>query len=249
MQPTGATQRRFRFGITNHSPDNCKYKDFECHRCHQKGHLRSECRNTKPPRSKAEGRQHVRLADQDAAEETPLGGEDQFFESIFNLDGAQSSASQNSGMATSAVKVPVLIENTEFLMEVDTGAAASILGYSDDERPFKHFALRPVQRTFHAYTGTHLDVVGQILVDVEHNGQRATLPLLVVCAESYAPPLLGRSLLTKIRLDWSTPFSPPSQVSVDQDNDVLVERLREQYREIFKPEPRDCKGCQGKTLP
>ena len=121
MQPTGATQRCFRCGLTNHSPDNCKYKDLECHRCHQKGHLRSECRNTKPPRPKAEGRQHVRLADQDAAEETPVGGEDQFFESIFNLDGAQSSVSQNSGMATPAVKVPVLIENTEFLMEVDTG--------------------------------------------------------------------------------------------------------------------------------
>ena len=77
MQPTGATQRCFRCGLTNHSPDKCKYKDFECHRCHQKGHLRSECRNTKPPRPKAEGRQHVRLADQDAAGEAPEGGEDQ----------------------------------------------------------------------------------------------------------------------------------------------------------------------------
>ncbi|XP_068673627.1 uncharacterized protein [Montipora foliosa] len=96
MQPTGATQCCFRCGLTNHSPDNCKYKDFECHRCHQKGHLRSECRKTKPPRPKAEGRQHVRLADQDAEGEAPVGGEDQIFQSIFNLDGAQSSVSQNS---------------------------------------------------------------------------------------------------------------------------------------------------------
>ena len=149
MQPTGATQRCFHCGLTNHSPGNSKYKDFECHRCHQKGHLRSECRNTKPPRPKAEGRQHVRLADQDAAEEAPVDGEDQFFEYIFNLDGAQSSVSQNSGMATPAVKVPVLIEDTEFLMEVDTGAAASIVSYSDYERHFKYLALRPVQRSFH----------------------------------------------------------------------------------------------------
>ncbi|XP_068704212.1 uncharacterized protein [Montipora foliosa] len=138
MQPTGATQRCFRCGLTNHSPDNCKYTDFECHRCHQKGHLRSECRNTKPPRPKAERRQHVRLADQDAEEKAPVGGEDQFFEFIFNMDGAQSSVSQNLGMATPAVKVPVLIEDTEFLMEVDTGAAASILSYSDYERHFKY---------------------------------------------------------------------------------------------------------------
>lgn len=92
-----------------------------------------------------------------------------------------------------------------------------------------------------------MDVAGQILVDVEHNGQQATLPLLVVRAESYAPPLLGRSWLTKIRLDWSTLFSPPiSQVSVDQDNDVRVERLKEQYREIFKPEPGTVKGVNAK---
>ena len=131
---------------------------------------------------KLKGRQHVRFADQDAAEEAPVGGEDQFFESIFNLDGAQSSVSQNSGMATTAVKVPVLIEDTEFLMEVDTGAAASILSYSDYERNFKYLALRPVKRSFHAYAGTPLDVAGQILVDIQHNGQRATLPLLVVRA-------------------------------------------------------------------
>ena len=247
MQPTGATQRCFRCGLTNHSPDKCKYKDFECHRCHQKGHLRSECRNTKPPRPKAEGRQHVRLADQDAAGEAPEGGEDQFFDSIFNLDGAQPSVSQNSGMATPAVKVPVLIEDTEFLMVVDTGAAASILSYSDYDRHFKYLALKPVQRSFHSYVGTPLDVAGQTLVDVEHNGQRATLPLPVVRAESYAPPLLGRSWLTKIRLDWSTLFSPPiSQVSVDQDNDVRIERLKEQYREIFKPELGTVKGVKAK---
>ena len=38
-------------------------------------------------------------------------------------------------------------------------------------------------RSFHAYAGTPLDVTRQILVDVEHNGQRATLLLLVVRAE------------------------------------------------------------------
>ena len=145
------------------------------------------------------------------------------------------------------VKVPVLIEDTEFLMEVDTGAAASILSYSDYDRHFKYLALKPVQRSFHAHAGTLLDVAGQILVDVEHNGQRATLPLLVVRAESYAPPLLGRSWLTKIRLDWSTLFSPPiCQVLVDQDNDVRVERLKEQYRKIFKPELGTVKGVKAK---
>ena len=36
-------------------------------------------------------------------------------------------------------------------------------------------------------------IVGQIQIDVDYNGQRVTLPLLVVRAERYTPPLLGRS--------------------------------------------------------
>ena len=42
-------------------------------------------------------------------------------------------------------------------------------------------------------------------------------------------------------------FLPPiSQVSVSQDNDVRVERLKEQYREIFKPELGTVKGVKAK---
>ena len=90
------------------------------------------------------------------------------------MDGAHSSDSQNSVFSAPAVKVPVRIEDVEFRMEIDTGAAASILSYADYERYFKYLALRPVERSFHAYAGTPLNIAGQILVDVEHNGQRAT---------------------------------------------------------------------------
>ena len=132
-------------------------------------------------------------------------------------------------------------------MEVDTGVAASILSYADYERYFKYLALRPVERSFHAYAGTPLDIAGQILVDVEHNDQHATLPLLVVRAERYAPRLLGRSWTTKIRLDWRNLFSPPNgQFSVKQNEDVRIERLTEQYAEIFKPELGTVKGVTAK---
>ena len=87
-----------------------------------------------------------------------------------------------------AVKVPVRIEDVDFQMEVDTGAAASIMSYTDYERYFKYLALGPVNKSFHAYTGTPLDIAGHDLVDVEHNDQQLTLPLLIVRAEMYARP-------------------------------------------------------------
>ena len=163
------------------------------------------------------------------------------------LDGIHHTESRNSGISAPVVKVPERNEDVEFQKEVDTGAAASILSYADYERYFKYLELRPVERSFHAYAGTPLDIAGQIPIDVEHNDQHARLPLLVVRAERYAPPLLGRSWMTKIRLDWRNLFSPPNgQFSVKQNEDVRIERLKEQYAEIFKPELGTVKGVTAK---
>ena len=77
--------------------------------------------------------------------------------SVFNLDGIRYFDSRNAEILSPAVKVPVRIEVVEFLMEVDSGAAASTFCYADYERYLKYLALRLVERSFHAYAGTSLD--------------------------------------------------------------------------------------------
>jgi len=53
--------------------------------------------------------------------------------------------------------------------------------------------------------------------------------------------------MTKIRLNWRNLFSPPNgQFSVEQNNAVRIERLKEQYAEIFKPELGIVKGVTAK---
>ena len=43
--------------------------------------------------------------------------------------------------------------------------------------------------------------------------------------------------MTKIRLDWKNLFSSSNgQFVVEGDNDERIERLKERYAEIFKPE-------------
>ena len=163
-QSVGDKKRCFRCGLTNHTQDNCRYKGAECFKCHETGHLQSECPNgTSSPKPKKD-RQHVRLAE-DFKELETSDSEDGFRASIFSLE----SESQDFKISVPAVKVPVRIEDVDFQMEVDTGAAASIMSYTDYERYFKYQALRPVNKSFHAYTGTPLDIAGQVLVDVEHN--------------------------------------------------------------------------------
>ena len=184
-QSAGDKKRCFRCGLTNHTQNNCRYKGAECFKCHKTGHLQSECPNGKSSPKPKKDRQHVRLAE-DFKELETSDSEDGFRASTFSLE----SESEDLKISAPAVKVPLRIEDVDFQMEVDTGAAASIMSYTDYQRHFKYLALRPVNKSFHAYTGTPLDIAGQVLVDVEHNDQQLTLPLLIVRAEKYALPCL-----------------------------------------------------------
>jgi len=187
-------------------------------------------------------RQQVRLAE-DSEELGASDSEDGFCTSIFSLE----SESQDLKISAPAVKVPVQIEDVDFQMEVETGAAASIMNCTDYERYFKYLVLRPVNKSFHAYTGMPLDIVGQVLVNVEHNGQQLTLPLPIIWAEKYASPLLGRAWMTKIHLDWKNLFSLSNgQFVVEGDNIEQIECLKECYAEIFKPKLGLLKGVTAK---
>ena len=236
-QSTADKKRCYRCDLTNHTHDDCKYKSAECFKCLKTGHLQSECRSGKPSPRRGKERHYVRHTEQDYEEQTTDESENSFLASIFSLESVAHSESRDSGISAPAVKVPVRIEDVDFTMEVDTGAAASIMSYADYERYLKYLALRPVDKSFHAYTGTPLDIAGQVLVDVEHNGQQLTLPLLIVREVKYAPPLLGRAWMAKIRFDWKNLSSPSNnQFTVERDNDERIQRLKERYAEIFKPE-------------
>ena len=75
--------------------------------------MQSDCRNTKSSPQKEMGRQHIWHADQDCEVEVLEDAGDEFFGSIFSLDGVQHSKPQNAGLSTPAVKVPVTIEDDQ----------------------------------------------------------------------------------------------------------------------------------------
>ena len=169
-QPPGDKKRCFHCVLTNHTQNYCRYKGSECFKCRKTGHFQSEFPNGNCSPKPKKDRQRVRLAE-DFEELGTSDSEDGFHAPIFTLE----SKSQDLKIAAPAVKVSVRIEDVDFQMEVDTEAAASIMSYTDYARYFKYLALRPVNKSLHAYTGTPLDITGQILVDVECNDQQLTL--------------------------------------------------------------------------
>ena len=119
-------KRCFCGGLTNHTQDNCRYKGAECFKCHKTGHLQSECLDGKSSPKPKKDSQHVRLTE-DFKEPETSDSEDGFRWSFFSIE----SESQDYKISAPAVKVPVQIEDVDFQMEVDTGAAASIMSYMD----------------------------------------------------------------------------------------------------------------------
>ena len=87
-------------------------------------------------------------------------------------------------------------------MEVDTGAAASLIS----EAMYKGSLARSVKPplkcadvSLHTYSGEVLPVVGQISVTVKFQDQKQQLPLLVV--RGVGPSLLGHDWFRELKID------------------------------------------------
>jgi len=74
-------------------------------------------------------------------------------------------------------------------MAIDTGAAVSIVSDAVYHKTLKHVYLKPSKIVLKTYTGEPVTVKGVMDVEVELNGQSATLPLYLV--KGKYPALLG----------------------------------------------------------
>lgn len=231
-QPVG--KKCDRCGLRNHSREECRHKNAVCFRCNKVGHLKSQCRGepTKPvqkPTTKKKfkhkntSRGQVRYVNQD----------DEFVDSVFTVDA--------HSQEHKAIKIPIKLENTKIEMELDTGASVSVMNVTVYNTHFKHIKLIPVERKLHAYTGAQLDIAGKIEVNVDYEGQKALLPIFVINADKYAPPLLGRDWLHVIKLDWHQ-LLPSGQYTIRADS---VEKLKDKYSDIFQPELGTVQGVKA----
>ena len=89
---------------------------------------------------------------------------------------------------TNPIIVTVNVNSQPIQMEVDTGAALSIISKTTFE---SNQMLKPSTISLKTYTGQTLPVLGMIETHVEHNAQSENLPLIVV--DGNRPNLLGRN--------------------------------------------------------
>ena len=112
----------------------------------------------------------------------------------------------NLGSGSNGIEVPVKLNGTPLLMELDTGAGVSLISSETYTRHFKDTPLRPSNTCLHTNTGHPVKVSGQLDVHLTYQDQSADVPLIVV--EGSGPSLPGRDWLSHVKLKWKKICSP-----------------------------------------
>ena len=160
---------------------------------------------------------------------------------VTELDTAVFRVTKKTQLGDKPIIVLVVIEEVAIEMELDTGAAVTIVSYVDYLKYFCHIPLSTTTRQLHVYSGSPLEVAGEITVKVKYNALECQLPMLVVKADKEASPLFGRAWLRVIKLDWSTIFSQGTHV-VKLD---MMKELQSKYADILKSELVSVKGTKA----
>ena len=131
--------------------------------------------------------------------------------------------------------VDVQLEGKPLRMEVDTGAAVSLVSEETYWSLFPMVQLQSSMTKLRTYSGEPLTVLGQQEVKVQHGEQTAKLPLLVV--QGKGPSLLGRNWLQVFRLDWK---------EIHQLRGGGLQELLERHGEVFQAELGTLRGYEAK---
>ena len=104
------------------------------------------------------------------------------------------------GGTTPPIKVPLIINDASITMELDTGAAVTIISEKDFKQFFENTPLSKSELLLKTYSGDRLTVLGTINAVVLYEQQTQELPLTVVAGDG--PSLLGRDWLQHLTLNW-----------------------------------------------
>ena len=132
----------------------------------------------------------------------------------------------------------VKIDGTSVDMELDTGAAVSILPYNMYKQTFSHLTLYSTRVKLRSYGNKIIKPEGELRTTVEYQGQVVDAVCYVVKTSN--PPLFGRSWLKLIKLNWSeiktVHFTKPAQ----------LESLLQEYEEVYSSDMGKLIGIKAK---
>ena len=260
--PTKRTQRTppvvdkgkpcFRCG-GNHKPQLCSFKNSECFACKQRGHIAKKCPNsTHSYRRRYQSGNHGNHDKHTHANDKTFsqGSNKTFTRPKVNLVEVNEDHNEQDiyplysigNQTPSPYQVDMILENQRISMEIDTGAARTVIGEDTFNKLLennKNLKLTKTDVKLQSYTGEKIQVLGQCVVTVEYKQFCDNLPVLVI--QGANPCLIGRDWFSRIKLNWQEIFS----VKV-QNSDLSVETCLAKHFNVFNSELGKVKGLKVK---
>ncbi len=198
-----------------HLARDCRFKEADCHACGKRGHISRACRSEKPPTQKKGDRpgKEKTAAAYNVVEEDGEDPEEVY--TMFQLTQSRSDP----------LYLTVTVNQKQIQMEIDTGAAVSIISEETYQRIWEKDQaprIQPAKLKLRTYTGEEVAVAGRLQVEVKHGSQQVKLPLVLVRGQG--PSLLGRDWLVQLKLDWKAALGPLSEI-LEAHKTVFQEEL------------------------
>ena len=141
-------------GKRGHLGATCRFHQSTCYKCGERGHLQVMCKQGKQSTISKKVEVH-QLRSTNEEEDNPW---------IWTIAGGQAEG----------YHVHLKLDRIPKTMELDTGAAVSVMSEQQWKEPFtKNKLLKPhIGKPLHGYSCHEVQVVGQLMVNVEYENQK-----------------------------------------------------------------------------
>ena len=139
----------------------------------------------------------------------------------------------------SPITLHVRINGVHVPMELDTGAAVSVISRSTKQKYLPNVPLLSTCVVLRTYTNEKLPVTGEMKVHLVYEDQQKTVTLYVLDGES--PSIFGCDWLSVIKLNWRF-----IKWTTTSKGDPDIEAVLSKFSEVFKDELGTIKNYSAK---
>lgn len=222
--PSRGTTKCFRCNST-HLANSCPHVNATCFFCNKKGHIQKAClrRQGKLQPKRKRTAQNVRVLQ---PSESPLR-----------------SVATKEVDTGEPIMLSLIVEGVPLQMELDTGAAVSVMSLGQFRSLFPTVPLKETKLTLRTYTSEPVKPCGVCFLRIEHNDQCQRLPLYVL--PQSGPALFGRNWLQQVRIDWSQVRGLQQlqcERSLSAQRLPELQSLLDRHKDLFKNELGTIRG-------